>query len=210
MKNFNKNFINGEWIVSNGNEKVSVINPSNEKLICDITLSNKEELDLAVFAAKESFYNFSNILLEDRIDLFQKIIESFKKRLNDLAEIISLEMGAPITLSKKAQAPSGLGHFMNTLSALKNFNFEERFDSYIVRKEPIGVCGLITPWNWPINQIACKVAPALAAGCTLILKPSEVAPLSSVIFTEILHDAGLPKGVFNLIHGGSNIGIGHE
>ena len=157
---------------------------------------------------KESFYNFSNILLEDRIDLFQKIIESFKKRLNDLAEIISLEMGAPITLSKKAQAPSGLGHFMNTLSALKNFNFEERFDSYIVRKEPIGVCGLITPWNWPINQIACKVAPALAAGCTLILKPSEVAPLSSVIFTEILHDAGLPKGVFNLIHGGSNIGIG--
>ena len=206
MKNCNKFYINGAWIKPNGEEKISVINPSNEEVICDIPLANSEELDLAVKSAKSAFVDFSNYKLEEKISIFENIINSFKKRINDLAQVISLEMGAPITLSEKAQAPSGLGHFINTLQALKDFEFEKIIDNSLVRKEPIGVCGLITPWNWPINQIACKVAPALAAGCTIILKPSELAPLSSIIFTEILDDAGLPHGVFNLIHGNGEIG----
>ena len=206
MTNYNKLYINGDWVNPKGTEKIAVSNPADEKIISEIIFANKDDLDLAVLSAKKAFNSFSTINLEEKIELFNSIILSFKKRLNDLAEIISLEMGAPITLSQKAQAPSGLGHFINTLNVLKKFEFEEVFDTYIVRKEPIGVCGLITPWNWPINQITCKVAPALAAGCTLILKPSEVAPLSSVIFAEILHDAGVPKGVFNLIQGDSKIG----
>ncbi len=206
MTNYNKLYINGDWVNPKGTERIAVSNPADEKIISEIIFANKDDLDLAVLSAKKAFKSFSTINLEEKIELFNSIILSFKKRLNDLAEIISLEMGAPITLSQKAQAPSGLGHFINTLNVLKKFEFEEVFDTYIVRKEPIGVCGLITPWNWPINQITCKVAPALAAGCTLILKPSEVAPLSSVIFAEILHDAGVPKGVFNLIQGDSKIG----
>lgn len=206
MTNYNKLYINGDWVNPKGTEKIAVSNPADEKIISEIIFANNDDLDLAVLSAKKAFNSFSIINLEEKIELFNSIILSFKKRLNDLAEIISLEMGAPITLSQKAQAPSGLGHFINTLNVLKKFEFEEVFDTYIVRKEPIGVCGLITPWNWPINQITCKVAPALAAGCTLILKPSEVAPLSSVIFAEILHDAGVPKGVFNLIQGDSKIG----
>ena len=206
MTNYNKLYINGDWVNPKGTEKIAVSNPADEKIISEIIFANKDDLDLAVLSAKKAFNSFSTINLEEKIELFNSIILSFKKRLNDLAEIISLEMGAPITLSQKAQAPSGLGHFINTLNVLKKFEFEEVFDTFIVRKEPIGVCGLITPWNWPINQITCKVAPALAAGCTLILKPSEVAPLSSVIFAEILHDAGVPKGVFNLIQGDSKIG----
>ncbi len=207
MTNYNKFYINGKWIEPVGKEKVAILNPASEETICDITLANETELDEAVSSAKEAFCSFSIISVKEKIELFNNIIDSFKKRLNDLAKIISSEMGAPITLSQKAQAPSGLGHFINTLNALKSFEFEEVFDSYMIRKEAIGVCGLITPWNWPINQITCKVAPALAAGCTLILKPSEVAPLSSIIFAEILHDAGVPKGVFNLIQGDSKIGI---
>ena len=206
MTNYNKLYINGDWVNPKGTKKIAVSNPADEKIISEIIFANKDDLDLAVLSAKKAFNSFSTINLEEKIELFNNIILTFKKRLNDLAEIISLEMGAPITLSQKAQAPSGLGHFINTLNVLKKFEFEEVFDTYIVRKEPIGVCGLITPWNWPINQITCKVAPALAAGCTLILKPSEVAPLSSVIFAEILHDAGVPKGVFNLIQGDSEIG----
>ena len=206
MTNYNKLYINGDWVNPKGTERIAVSNPADEKIISEIIFANKDDLDLAVLSAKKAFNSFSTINLEEKIELFNSIILSFKKRLNDLAEIISLEMGAPITLSQKAQAPSGLGHFINTLNVLKKFEFEEVFDTYIVRKEPKGVCGLITPWNWPINQITCKVAPALAAGCTLILKPSEVAPLSSVIFAEILHDAGVPKGVFNLIQGDSKIG----
>ena len=194
MNNYNKIYLNGEWVSPKGTEKVIVSNPANEKAIGDITLADKADLDYAVISAKEAFNSFSIITLDEKIGLFNNIINTFKKRLNDLAEIITQEMGAPITLSQKAQAPSGLGHFINTLNALKQFQFEEVSDSYIVRKEPVGVCGLITPWNWPINQITCKVAPALAAGCTLILKPSEVAPLSSVIFAEILHESGVPKG----------------
>ena len=195
MTNYNKIYLNGEWVEPRGKEKVTILNPANEKAIGDITLADKADLDLAVLSAREAFDNFSIITLNEKIELFNNIINSFKKRLNDLAEIITQEMGAPITLSLKAQAPSGLGHFINTLNALKQFQFEEVSDSYIVRKEPVGVCGLITPWNWPINQITCKVAPALAAGCTLILKPSEVAPLSSVIFAEILHESEFLRGI---------------
>ena len=207
MNNTKKLYINGTWVDGKGSELLSVINPANEEVINNILLANEDDLDSAVKAAKNAFKSFSVFRKEKKIDLFNNIIEVFKTRLDDLANIISIEMGAPITLSKKAQAPSGLGHFINTLSALKKFEFEEVLDSTVIRKEPMGVCGLITPWNWPINQISCKVAPALAAGCTLVLKPSEVAPLSSIVFTEILHDAGVPKGVFNLVHGDSKIGI---
>ncbi len=207
MKNSKKVYINGEWIDGNGKNIVSIVNPATEKVISEILLANEHDLDNSVKAAKKAFKDFSTFSLNKKVVLFENIIEVFKTRIDDLANVISLEMGAPITLSRKAQAPSGLGHFINTLDALKNFEFEEFLDSTIIRKEPVGICGLITPWNWPINQIACKVAPALAAGCTIVLKPSEVAPLSSIVFTEIMHDAGVPKGVFNLIQGDSKIGI---
>ena len=207
MNNYKKLYINGSWIDGKGRDPLAVINPATEEVIHNILLANEDDLDNAIKSAKNAFKSFSFSTKDQKIDLFNNIIEVFKTRLDDLANIISIEMGAPITLSKKAQAPSGLGHFMNTLSEIKNFKFEEDLDSTIIRKEPVGVCGLITPWNWPINQISCKVAPALAAGCTVVLKPSEVAPLSSIVFTEILHDAGVPKGVFNLVQGDSKIGI---
>ncbi|MBF95741.1 MAG: 3-succinoylsemialdehyde-pyridine dehydrogenase [Alphaproteobacteria bacterium MarineAlpha9_Bin4] len=208
MNNTKKIYVNGKWSSGNGNEIVPVVNPATEEVITEILLANEIDLNFAVKSAKNAFESYSIITLSQKIDLFNNIIEVFKKRIDDLATVISLEMGSPINLSKKAQAPSGLGHFLSTLSALKKFNFEEAIDeATIITKEPVGVCGLITPWNWPINQIACKVAPALAAGCTLILKPSEIAPLSSIIFTEIMHEAGVPGGVFNLLQGDSKLGV---
>ncbi len=201
MRNSNKFFINGEWVKPNSDFTTEVINPSNEEVICEISLGNQLDLDNAVKAAKLAFNKYSNFSKEDKLMMMDRIILSYKKRMNDLSKAVTLEMGAPKNLSEKAQVPSGLGHFIQTKKVLENFNFEREINSSIVRKEPIGVCGLITPWNWPLNQIACKIAPALAAGCTMILKPSEEAPLSAIIMAEIMQDADLPKGVFNLING---------
>ena len=206
--NYNKFFINGNWVEPNSKDTLPVINPANEEVICDISLGNKFDLDNAVNSARKAFISYSKSSKEDRISILDRIISSYKKRMDELSKAITIEMGAPKTLSEKAQVPSGLGHFMKAKKILENFSFEKEVNSSIVLKEPVGVCGLITPWNWPLNQIACKVAPALAAGCTMILKPSEEAPLSAIILAEIIEESKLPEGVFNLINGnGSELGV---
>ncbi|NKC00015.1 MAG: aldehyde dehydrogenase family protein [Pseudomonadales bacterium] len=201
MSNNQKFYINGQWVEPQSATTLDVINPATEEAIGTIALGNEDDLNSAVAAAKAAFETFSQTTREERVELLERIIASFQKRLPDLGQAISQEMGAPLGLANAAQAPSGLGHFMSTLAVLKDFAFEEDIGNARGIKEPAGVCGLITPWNWPINQITCKVAPALAAGCTMVLKPSEVAPFNAIIFAEIMDDAGVPPGVFNLVNG---------
>ncbi len=201
MKEALQFYINGEWVDPATPSTLDVINPANEEPIGRISLGTKADVDKAVAAAKEAFASFSQTSVEERVELLGKIVAGYQARMPEMIETISSEMGAPAFLAQAAQAPSGLGHFANTMEVLKNYEFAEDRGTTQIVKEPIGVCGLITPWNWPINQIACKVAPALAAGCTMVLKPSEVAPLNAILLAEILHDAGVPKGVFNLVNG---------
>jgi len=196
-----KFYIGGEWVEPTTGDTLDVVNPATEEPIGRVAMGGPADVDRAVAAAWAAFERWSGSTREERIALFERIIEVFKTRLGDLAEAITEEMGAPAKLAKRAQAPSGLGHFSTTLEVLKSFEFEERLGNATVVREPIGVCALITPWNWPINQIACKVAPALAAGCTMVLKPSELAPFNAVIFAEIMDEAGVPAGVFNLVNG---------
>ncbi|MCR9277174.1 MAG: aldehyde dehydrogenase family protein [Pseudomonadaceae bacterium] len=207
MSNNLKFYINGEWVAPSTSDTLDVINPATEESIGQIAMGGTADVDAAVAAAKNAFTSFSQTSREERIELLEKIIAAYSARMGEVATAISQEMGAPIKLAQAAQAPSGLGHFMSTLNVLKTFEFEEDLGSTRIVHEPAGVCGLITPWNWPINQIACKVAPALAAGCTMVLKPSEVAPMNAILFAEILDDAGVPPGVFNLVNGdGPSVG----
>ena len=201
MENNKKFYINGEWVDPITPKSLGVINPANEEVVSEISLGSEEDINKAVAAAKKAFTTFSVTSREDRLELFEKIINVYKKRMPDLAKAITSEMGAPVNLANAAQAPAGLGHLSKAYNALKEYKFETTINTTIIRKEPVGVCGLITPWNWPINQIACKVGPALAAGCTMVLKPSEVAPLSAIIFSEILDEAGVPPGVYNMVNG---------
>ena len=201
MKECMQFYINGEWVDPVDSKSLDVINPATEEVIGKIAMGNSQDVDKAVAAAKEAFESFSKTTKEERLALMGKILEVYQSRYDEIAETISSEMGAPLWLSKAAQAATGAGHFGTFMEVLKNYNFDEDKGTTRLRKEPVGVCGLITPWNWPINQIACKVAPALAAGCTMVLKPSEVSPLNAVIFTEVLHEAGVPAGVFNLVNG---------
>ena len=201
MKECMQFYINGEWVDPVDPKSLDVINPATEEVIGKIAMGNSQDVDKAVAAAKEAFESFSQTTKEERLALMGKILEVYQSRNDEIAETISSEMGAPLWLSKAAQAATGAGHFGTFMEVLKNYNFDEDKGTTRLRKEPVGVCGLITPWNWPINQIACKVAPALAAGCTMVLKPSEVSPLNAVIFTEVLHEAGVPAGVFNLVNG---------
>ena len=194
-------YINGEWVDPVDPKSLDVINPATEEVIGKIAMGNSQDVNKAVAAAKEAFESFSQTTKEERLALMGKILEVYQSRYDEIAETISSEMGAPLWLSKAAQAATGAGHFGTFMEVLKNYNFDEDKGTTRLRKEPVGVCGLITPWNWPINQIACKVAPALAAGCTMVLKPSEVSPLNAVIFAEVLHEAGVPAGVFNLVNG---------
>ena len=201
MKECTQFYINGEWVDPVDPKHLDVINPATEETIGKIAMGNSADVDKAVAAAKEAFESFSQTSKEERLALMGKIIEVYQSRYDEIAETISSEMGAPLWLSKAAQAATGAGHFGTFMEVLKNYNFDEDKGTTRLRKEPVGVCGLITPWNWPINQIACKVAPALAAGCTMVLKPSEVSPLNAIIFAEVLHEAGVPAGVFNLVNG---------
>ena len=201
MKECMQFYINGEWVDPVDPKSLDVINPATEEVIGKIAMGNSQDVDKAVAAAKEAFESFSQTTKEERLALMGKILEVYQSRYDEIAETISSEMGAPLWLSKAAQAATGAGHFGTFIEVLKNYNFDEDKGTTRLRKEPVGVCGLITPWNWPINQIACKVAPALAAGCTMVLKPSEVSPLNAVIFAEVLHEAGVPAGVFNLVNG---------
>jgi len=194
-------YINGAWVAPAEPRPFDVINPATEEPCARISLGSAKDVDRAVAAAKAAFPSFSRTTREERVALLEAILAAYKKRYDDIAKAISMEMGAPITLATKAQAATGVGHLMQMIKVLKAFEFEEMRGTTLLAKEPVGVCGFITPWNWPINQIVCKVAPALAAGCTMVLKPSEIAPLNGILFAEVMHDAGVPKGVFNLVNG---------
>ncbi len=201
MKEFMQFYINGEWVDPAEPRSLEVENPATEEAFARISLGSAADVDRAVAAAKAAFPAFSNTSVEYRAELLDKITAGIQARMGDLAEAISDEMGAPMWLANAAQVPSGMGHFATTAAILRNYQFEEMRGTTMLRKEPIGVCGFITPWNWPLNQIACKVAPAIAAGCTMVLKPSEISPLNALILTEVIHEAGVPAGVFNLING---------
>ena len=203
--NLTKFYINGEFINPLSNETLEVINPANEEEIGIVALGSVEDVDRAVYSARKAFSVSSKLSKTDRLDILETIRENYKKRFNDISEAIRLEMGAPIKLAEGVQAATGLGHLKTAIRVLENHEFEYKHGDYIVREEPIGVCGLITPWNWPINQIVSKVAPAFAAGCTVILKPSEIAPLSAMIIAEIMHESKIPAGMFNLVNGLGNI-----
>jgi len=194
-------YINGAWVTPESNQTIDVINPATEQPIAQVINGSEADVNNAVAAAKAAFPSFSRLAKAERIELLGGIIATYSKRQDDIAAAISSEMGAPMWLAKAAQAPSGLGHFVQAKKVLGDYDFEFIDGNTLMRKEPIGVCAFITPWNWPINQISCKVAPAIAAGCTMVLKPSEVSPLNAIIFAEVMHEAGVPAGVFNLIHG---------
>ena len=194
-------FIDGKWVDPAEPRTLDILNPATEEVYGRISLGSAADVDSAVAAARRAFDTFSQTTREERMAMLQSILDVYTRRSDDVAEAIMDEMGAPWELARNAQAASGTQHIKATLKTLKNFDFEERIGTTLVAKEPIGVCGLITPWNWPMNQIAVKVAPALAAGCTMVLKPSEIAPFDAIIFAEILDEAGVPAGVFNLING---------
>jgi aldehyde dehydrogenase (NAD+) len=207
MKDYRDFYIDGKWVRSVHERDFPVINPATEEAIATISLGTAADVDQAVAAAKNAFETYSETTVDQRREFLQRIIEIYQARADEMAEAISLEMGAPLSFSKAAQVGAGLAHFTEILRVLEHFKFEEIKGATLFRKEPIGVCGLITPWNWPMNQIAAKVAPALAAGCTMVLKPSELAPLSAFLFAQILHESRLPAGVFNLVNGdGPSVG----
>ena len=202
MSNLDKYYINGEWVVPLSKTTMNVINPANEDSIGKIILANELDVNLAVAAAKSAFSSFSQTSKEERLKLLKALLEISKKRLPELAKVISLEMGAPMTMSLELQADAAVGHLEGYIEALINQQEREKLSNGDLQvREPVGICGLITPWNWPVNQIALKALPALAAGCTCVLKPSEFTPLSSVMYSEMIHDAGFPPGVFNMIQG---------
>ena len=201
MQEYHQFYINGEWVDPVTPQTLEVINPATEQPFATISMGTAADVEKAVAAATAAFDSFSQTSVAERVELLGAILAEYTKRYDEIAAAISTEMGAPIWLSKAAQAATGQAHFATTLEILKNFEWEEKKGKYLLRREPVGVCGLITPWNWPINQISCKVAPALAAGCTMVLKPSEVAPVNGIILAEVLHAAGVPAGVFNLVNG---------
>src|SRR6266699_5228543 len=201
MKDCRYFYIDGKWVSPAKPRDFMVVNPATEQPIATISLGSAADVEKAVGAAKRAFASYSETTVGERLGFLEKIIEVYRSKINEMAETISQEMGAPISLSRTAQAPAGLAHLLEIVKVLERFKFEDLKGSTRMRKEPIGVCGLITPWNWPMNQIACKVAPALAAGCTMVLKPSEIAPLSAYLFAQILDEADVPPGVFTLVNG---------
>jgi aldehyde dehydrogenase (NAD+) len=196
-----KLYIDGDWVDPAAPSTLGIVNPATEEIFAQISLGSPQDVDRAVKAARRAFAAYSVTSVEERLSWLQKIIAGFRARLPELARMMTLEMGAPITFATERQATVALFHFEEAARVLAQYKFEERMGNGIVRREPIGVCGLITPWNWPLNQVASKVAPALATGCTVVLKPSEIAPLSAMLFAEIVDAAGVPAGVFNLVNG---------
>ena len=201
MREYTQFYINGEWVDPVKPNSFDVINPANEEVCAHISMGSEEDVNRAVAAAKAAFKSYSRTAVKERVELLESCAAVYQKYYNDIADAIREEMGAPKELAAGAQAYCGLGHLQEAAKILKTFKFEEELGPHRVFKEPIGVCGLITPWNWPVNQISCKVAPALAVGCTMILKPSEVAPLSAYLFAQVMHEAGVPAGVFNMVNG---------
>jgi aldehyde dehydrogenase (NAD+) len=207
VNNTKKFYINGAWVEPSVPNFLDIIDPATEAPFDQIAMGTAADVDKAVSAAKASFIEFSKTSVLERVSLLQKILKGFNERREEVAIITTKEMGSPITFAREAQTYTCLAHIEAMISILESYPFEEQHGTTLITKEAIGVVGLITPWNWPLNQVICKVIPALAAGCTIVLKPSEIAPLDAIIFAEILHDAGLPKGVFNLVNGdGPNVG----
>ncbi|GAB2176597.1 aldehyde dehydrogenase family protein [Dongia sp. agr-C8] len=206
MSHHRQFYMSGRWVDPAGSRTLDVINPATEESIATIALGSVADVDRAVAAARDAFPRASSATQSERIELLAGVVTCYRRRMDDLALALSSEMGAPAGLSRGSQVTIGLGHLEATLQALRDFAFDEIRGTSCITREAIGVVGLITPWNWPLNQIACKVAPALAAGCTMLLKPSELAPLTAIIFSEILHEAGVPAGVYNMINGDGTVG----
>ena len=208
INNATKFYIGGKWVSPSDPKYMPVINPATEEVCGKIALGNSSDVELAVNAARKAFETWGTSTPSDRIGLMEKVLELYKSRIDEVAEAICLEMGAPMNVARDTQAEMGVVHLTAAIKGLKAYEFSKMRGTTQIALEPIGVCSLITPWNWPINQVACKVAPALATGCTMVLKPAEIAPLSTIIWTEILDDAGVPAGVFNLVNGtGLDVGV---
>ena len=208
MRDYLKFYIDGQWVDPVEPRTLDVDNPTTEEVSGHIAIGSAADVDKAVEAARRAFGKWSQSTREERLEVLAAILAEYQKRASDLADAVSEEMGAPPSLAAGPQVKMGLGHLATAIDVLKNFQFEEQHGNTLVVREPIGVCGLITPWNWPINQIACKVFPALGTGCTMVLKPSEVAPYSAQIFTEIIDAAGIPAGVYNMVYGdGPGVGV---
>ena len=207
MKDLRQFYINGHWVDPVRANDLHVENPANEEMIATISLGAAADVEAAVASAKAAFTLYSQISVDERVALMEKLLQIYMSRVDEMAAAISMEMGAPISFATAAQADCGRGHIATAIEALKVFEFERQVLNTCIVKEPIGVCGFITPWNWPINQITCKVAPALATGCTMVLKPSEIAPISGHLFSEMVHEAGFPAGVYNMVNGdGPDVG----
>ena len=201
MREYLKFYIDGKWVDPVTPKQMDVINPANEEVAGHISAGSAADVDKAVAAARKAFETYSKTSREERIELLQRVLGEYQKRFGDIANAITEEMGAPASLAQQAQAPIGMLHISTGIEVLKNYKFDEDRGATRISREPIGVVGMITPWNWPINQIACKVVPALAAGCTMVLKPSEEAPFSAYLWAEVMDAAGVPAGVFNMING---------
>ena len=201
MREYLNFYINGAWVKPSQPRTLDVTNPANDEVAGKISLGSQADVDLAVQAARQAFADWSHTSVEERIETLTRVVAEYRRRIDDIAHAITEEMGAPRVLSRQAQAGSGLAHLETAITVLKDFQFKEQRGTTQIVREPIGVCALITPWNWPMNQIACKVAPALATGCTVVLKPSEIAPFSAYLFAQVMHAAGVPAGVFNLVNG---------
>ncbi len=202
MKTCSSFYINGEWRSAGERPSINVINPASNTVVGSVFLGNQQDVDIAVAAARTAFESFSQTTREERIEILQRMATAYEARIDQMAAAICEEMGAPLeSLCRSLQAPAGLWHIQSAIAALQEMELESNVNTSRVVKEPVGVCALITPWNWPANLIASKVAPAIAAGCTVVLKPSEISPLSANIFAEIVDDARVPAGVFNLVHG---------
>ena len=207
MKNTGQFYIDGSWVSPMGADTLDVINPATEESVATIAMGGPADVDAAVAAARAAFATYSLTTVDERLDLLDRVRSALRPRLEEFAEAITLEMGAPRGLARAMQAEMGIYHVTTAMEVLSTYEFEYVKDTALIVREPLGVVGMITPWNWPINQLACKVAPALAAGCTMVVKPSEVSPLSAIVFAEALDEAGVPAGVFNLVNGdGLNVG----
>jgi aldehyde dehydrogenase (NAD+) len=207
MRNDLQFYIGGSWVAPYSDETIDVINPADASVAGKVAMGTAVDVDRAVAAARKAFETFSQSSVDDRIALLDRVIAAYQKRSADLARAISMEMGAPAWLAEQVQVPAGLAHFQIARGVLENYDFGHSQGNNEIVREPIGVCAMITPWNWPMNQLTCKVAPALATGCTMVVKPSEVSPFSATIFAEVMDEAGVPAGVFNLVHGdGKGVG----
>ncbi|MGS2724610.1 aldehyde dehydrogenase family protein [Porticoccus sp. GXU_MW_L64] len=207
MENLRKFYIDGQWVEPLESTDYPVENPATEEQFATTVLGRAADVERAIAAARAAFDGFSQTSREQRLAMLERLLAGYMERYDEIAAAITQEMGAPVSFSKAAQADTGRGHIQATIDALKNYRFEEDISSARVVKEPIGVCGFICPWNWPINQVVCKVAPAIAAGCTMVVKPSEDTPVSAMLFAEVVDQAGIPPGVFNMINGtGPDVG----